>query len=121
MCPLGKAHVENINDIPRFEELFGFGKTEHASMFDSLGQPWEMLSRIGDYLRDTLEPRQLGQVHCQAVIEGDVFIGEGTLIEAGALICGPVWIGETAASATAQRCAVTSSLATAASSATPPS
>ena len=94
MFPLGKAHVENINDIPRFEELFGFGKTEHASMFDSLGQPWEMLSRIGAYLRDTLEPRQLGQVHSQAVIEGDVFIGEGTLIEAGALICGPVWIGE---------------------------
>ena len=62
-------------------------------MFDSLGQPWEVLPRIGAYLRDTLEPRQLGQAHSQAVIEGDVFIGEGTLIEAGALICGPVWIG----------------------------
>ena len=94
MCPLGKAHVENINDIPRFEDLFGFGKTEHVSLFGSLVQPWEVLSRIGAYLRDTLEPRQLGQVHSQAVIEGDVFIGEGTLIEAGALICGPVWIGK---------------------------
>ena len=77
----------------RSEDLFDLGQTEHASLFDSLGQPWEVLPRISGYLRDTLEPRQLGQAHSQAVIEGDVFIGEGTLIEAGALIRGPVWIG----------------------------
>ena len=93
MFPLGQAHVENVTDIPRSEDLFDLGKTEHASLFDSLGQPWEVLPRIGGYLRDTLEPRQLGQAHSQTVIEGDVFIGEGTLIEAGALIRGPVWIG----------------------------
>ena len=93
MFPLGQAHVENVTDIPRSEDLFDLGQTEHASLFDSLGQPWEVLPRIGGYLRDTLEPRQLGQAHSQAVIEGDVFIGEGTLIEAGALIRGPVWIG----------------------------
>ena len=85
--------MENVTDIPRSEDLFDLGKTEHASLFDSLGQPWEVLPRIGGYLRDTLEPRQLGQAHSQTVIEGDVFIGEGTLIEAGALIRGPVWIG----------------------------
>ena len=85
--------MENVTDIPRSEDLFGLGKTEHASLFDSLGQPWEVLPRIGGYLRDTLEPRQLGQAHSQSVIEGDVFIGAGPLIEAGALIRGPVWIG----------------------------
>ena len=93
MFPLGQAHVENVTDIPRSEDLFDLGQTEHASLFDSLGQPWEVRPRIGGYLRDTLEPRQLGQAHSQSVIEGDVFIGEGTVIEAGALIRGPVWIG----------------------------
>ena len=85
--------MESASDIPRAEELFDLGQTEHASLFDSLGQAWEVLPHIGDYLRDTLRAAQLGQAHGQAVIEGDVFIGEGTVIEAGALIRGPVWIG----------------------------
>ena len=78
MFPLGQAHVENVTDIPRSEDLFDLGQTEHVSLFDSLGQPWEVLPRISGYLRDTLEPRQLGQAHSQAVIEGDVFIGIST-------------------------------------------
>jgi len=85
--------MESATDIPRADELFDLGQTEHASLFDSLGQAWEVLPHIGDYLRDTLRAAQLGQAHDQAVIEGDVFIGEGTVIEAGALIRGPVWIG----------------------------
>ena len=85
--------MESASDIPRAEELFDLGQTEHASLFDSLGQAWEVLSHIGDYLHDTLRAAQLGQAHGQAVIEGDVFVGEGTVIEAGALIRGPVWIG----------------------------
>ena len=93
MFPLGQAHVENAPEIPRTEELFDLGQTEHASLFDSLGKPWQILPRLAGYLLDNLRPQQLGQAHGQAVIEGDVFIGEGTVIEAGALICGPVWIG----------------------------
>ncbi len=93
MFPLGQAHVENATDIPQTEDLFDLVQTEHASLFDSLGQPWEVLPRLADYLRDNLHPQQLGQAHGQAVIEGDVFIGEGTVVEPGALIRGPVWIG----------------------------
>ena len=85
--------MESAPDIPRADELFDLGQTEHASLFDSLGQAWKVLPHIGDYLRDTLRAAQLGQAHGQAVIEGDVFVGEGTVIEAGALIRGPVWIG----------------------------
>lgn len=85
--------MESATDIPRADELFDLGQTEHASLFDSLGQAWEVLPHIGDYLRDTLRAAQLGQAHGQAVIEGDVFVGEGTVIEAGALIRGPAWIG----------------------------
>ena len=93
MFPLGQAQVDSASDIPRTEDLFDLGQTDHASLFDSLGQPWQILPRLAGYLLDNLRPQQLGQAHGQAVIEGDVFIGEGTVIEAGALICGPVWIG----------------------------
>ena len=85
--------MDSASDIPRTEDLFDLGQTDHASLFDSLGQPWQILPRLAGYLLDNLRPQQLGQAHGQAVIEGDVFIGEGTVIEAGALICGPVWIG----------------------------
>ena len=85
--------MESAPEIPRTEELFDLGQTDHARLFDSLGQAWEALPRIGDYLRDNLRPQQLGQAHDQAVIEGDVFIGTGTVIEAGALVHGPAWIG----------------------------
>ena len=93
MFPLGQARMESAPEIPRTEELFDLGQTDHARLFNSLGQAWEALPRIGDYLRDNLRPQQLGQAHDQAVIEGDVFIGAGTVIEAGALVHGPVWIG----------------------------
>jgi len=93
LFPLGQAQVDSASDIPRTEDLFDLGQTDHASLFDSLGQPWQILPRLAGYLLDNLRPQQLGQAHGQAVIEGDVFIGEGTVIEAGVLICGPVWIG----------------------------
>ena len=93
MFPLGQAQVDSASDIPRTEDLFDLGQTDHASLFDSLGQPWQILPRLAGYLLDNLRPQQLGQAHGQAVIEGEVFIGKGTVIEAGVLICGPVWIG----------------------------
>ena len=85
--------MESGSGIPRTEDLFDLGQTDHTSLFGSLDQAWEVLPRISDYLRANLRPGQLGQSHRQAVVEGDVFIGAGTVIEAGALVQGPVWIG----------------------------
>ena len=85
--------MEFTCDIPRVEDLFDLSQTGHSSLFNSLGQAWDVFPRIGDYLRKNLRPRQLGQVNCHAFIEGDVFVGEGTVIEAGVQIRGPAWIG----------------------------
>ncbi len=85
--------MEFACDIPRVEDLFDLSQTGHSSLFNSLGQVWDVFPRIGDYLSKNLRPRQLGQVHCHAFIEGEVFVGEGTVIEAGVLISGPAWIG----------------------------
>ena len=93
MFPLDQAYMESGSGVPRTEDLFDLGQTDHTSLFGSLDQAWEVLPRISDYLRANLRPGQLGQSHRQAVVEGDVFIGAGTVIEAGALVQGPVWIG----------------------------
>ena len=79
--------------IPSVDELINLNETEHRELFREIRQPWDVLLRIEEYLRTNLRHEQNGQVHNQAVIQGDVYIGEGSIIEAGALICGPVRIG----------------------------
>ena len=53
----------------------------------------DLSSAVGQESSPKVFRDTFGQADGQAVIEGDVFIGEGTLIEAGALVHGPVWIG----------------------------
>jgi len=81
--------VDLVSQIPSVEDLFDFRHTEHGELFQSLDQAWEAVPRIAGYLASNLRPQQLGQ----AEIRGDVFVGEGTVIETGALVEGPAWIG----------------------------
>ena len=85
--------MESATEIPRVDELFDLCQTEHSELFQSLDQAWDVLLRLAGYLATNLRPQQLGQALGQAEIRGDVFIGDGTVIESGALIQGPVWIG----------------------------
>ncbi|MED6325977.1 MAG: hypothetical protein VYE14_01335 [Verrucomicrobiota bacterium] len=57
--------MEPATEIPKADELFDLRQKEHAELFQSLGQ---------------------------AEIRGNVFIGEGAVIESGALVQGPVWV-----------------------------
>ena len=85
--------MELASQIPNAEELFDLSQTEHGELFRSLGQVWEAVPSLAGYLASHLRPQQLGQALGQAEIRGDVHVGEGTVIETGALIQGPVWIG----------------------------
>lgn len=55
---------------------------------------WQPLDRLADFLQKNLKPanqaRLIGSVH----IEGNVQIGEGTVVEHGAVIKGPTIIGK---------------------------
>ena len=79
--------MEPATEIPKADELFDLRQTEHAELFQSLGQAWEVVPRIAGYLEANLRTQQLGQALGQAEIRGNIFIGEGALIQ------GPVWIG----------------------------
>ncbi len=68
--------------------------TIHGALFENGKPAWEVLPRIADYLKKTLNPALLGTVHPKAVVGDRVFIGDGTVVEAGAVIKGPAWIGK---------------------------
>ncbi len=68
--------------------------TIHGDLF-LLDQPvWSALSRIESYLKQHLKPAILGTVSPLAMVGDQVFLGVGSVVEAGAVIKGPAWIGE---------------------------
>jgi NDP-sugar pyrophosphorylase family protein len=68
--------------------------SEHRMLFENTVNVWEALSQIGSYLQFRLKPGIFGRLIGKPFISGAVFIGQGTVIEQGAMIKGPAWIGE---------------------------
>lgn len=62
-----------------------------------IGYPWDLLEANEVLLRRGFDADRLGEVSPLADVQGDVHIGKGTVVKAGAVIEGPVWIGEHAA------------------------
>jgi NDP-sugar pyrophosphorylase family protein len=74
-------------------DLLDLGQTPHPAVFDGCRYPWEALPRIGAFLQRHGRAGVRGQVSPAAVIEGEVWIGEGAVVEPHAFIRGPAWIG----------------------------
>jgi bifunctional UDP-N-acetylglucosamine pyrophosphorylase/glucosamine-1-phosphate N-acetyltransferase len=58
-----------------------------------IGRPWDILAANEILLKD-LQPQILGEVEPGAVLLGNVAVGRGSIVRAGAYIVGPVLIGE---------------------------
>jgi NDP-sugar pyrophosphorylase family protein len=69
-------------------------QTEHAHLFENLAQAWEILLTLHLRLADEIKPENQGTMIGHPVIGEKVFIGAGTVVEPGAYIKGPAWIGE---------------------------
>ena len=75
--------------IPSADELFNLNQTEHSALFHEIRETWSVLLRLGDYISSNLKKTELnGEIHDQAALQGDVSIGEGSIIEPEALIIG---------------------------------
>lgn len=74
-------------------DLFDLGQTEHAALFEGCDHAWAVLARLKDYLKARLRPGLHNRCEGTAYIGEQVFIGEGTVVEDGAMIKGPAIIG----------------------------
>lgn len=76
------------------KDLLDLQQTDHKKLFGDLTHPWEVLPKISAYLKNELKPKVLGKVAATAVIDENVFIDKGTVIEPYVYIKGPAWIGK---------------------------
>ena len=76
------------------EEFLDLSHTAHPKLFENQGYVWDALKQIASYLQFRLKPEVLGDLMGKPFISDAVFVGRGTVIEAGAVLKGPAWIGE---------------------------
>ena len=75
-------------------DLFELSETEHGRLFAGLEYSWDALKRLKEYLNLNLRPGLNNKCEGRAYIGKEVYIGEGTVVEDGAMIKGPAWIGK---------------------------
>ncbi len=80
------------------QNLFDLSQFAYADIFDDCEFVWNVLSKIKPYIEHqfsiTLKPEINTAISEGAFIEGDVYIGKGTIVEPGVLIYGPTIIGD---------------------------
>ena len=75
-------------------EYLDLSCTDHRALFENAANVWDALAQIPTYLQFRLKPGIHGRVIGKPFISSAVHIGQGTIIEQGAMIKGPAWIGE---------------------------
>lgn len=86
---------KKMNDLLRgMGNFFNLAEVPFQDLFDAAGYVWESLNKRDEYIRDNLKPNIDAAGRENVRIEGDVYIGEGTVIEPGAYIKGPTIIGK---------------------------
>lgn len=75
-------------------EFISLEHTAHGKLFENQRFVWDALKQIASYLQFRLKPAILGQLMGKPFISNTVFVGAGTIVEQGAVLKGPAWIGE---------------------------
>src|SRR6201995_3132960 len=75
-------------------EFLALEHTAHSKLFENQKYVWDALKQIASYLQFRLQPQVLGELIGKPFISDAVFIGAGTIIEQGAVLKGPAWIGQ---------------------------
>jgi NDP-sugar pyrophosphorylase family protein len=75
-------------------DLFDLAQTEHAKIFDGCDNAWDALKVLQKYVSANLRRELHNRCEGKVFIGNDVFIGEGTVVEDGAMIKGPAIIGK---------------------------
>src|ERR1039457_6301465 len=68
--------------------------TAHPKLFENTKEVWDALKQTATYLEFRLKPAVVGELLGKPFISNSVFVGRGTIVEQGAVLKGPAWIGE---------------------------
>lgn len=74
-------------------DLFDLTQTEHAALFDGCEFAWDALKKLKAYIEAHAKSDLRNKCEGVAYIGRNVIIGEGTVVEDGAMIKGPAIIG----------------------------
>lgn len=74
-------------------DFFDLKGQNHEELFAGVSHAWEVLPRIGAYLKKNLKNGSKAKLIGAPVIGENVHLGEGTIVEPGVYIRGPAWIG----------------------------
>jgi NDP-sugar pyrophosphorylase family protein len=74
-------------------DYLDLNQTDHAAIFHHVTQAWEVLPKLAAYLEEQLVPANFGRMIGDPMIGEEVYIGRDTVVEPGAYIKGPAWIG----------------------------
>jgi NDP-sugar pyrophosphorylase family protein len=75
-------------------EFLTLEQTAHAKLFENQKYVWDALKQIASYLQFRLKPAILGDLLGKPFISNQVYVGAGTIVEQGAVLKGPAWIGQ---------------------------
>jgi NDP-sugar pyrophosphorylase family protein len=74
--------------------FFDYSHFQHKGLVQESEPAWNILKKIHPYLNRILQPNNKAQIIGQPYIAPSVFIDEETIVEHGAVILGPAWIGK---------------------------
>lgn len=76
------------------EDLFDLTQTDHAAIFEGCEYAWDALKKVKFYIAGHIKPGLHHTPEGESFIGSQVQIGEGTVVEHGAMIRGPAIIGK---------------------------
>jgi len=79
-----------VTDTIRMAECYGF---VYDGFWMDVGRPWDLLD-ANEFRLKNMKKAVRGTVQPNAILEGEVNVGEGTLIRSGSYIIGPVTMGK---------------------------
>ncbi len=91
--PSVRGEIEVTSAVQVLAETTGFHVVRTRGYWLPTGYPWHLLDVNKYFLDHCLVPGIEGEVSDRATLSGAVFIGSGTVVRAGAVIDGPVYIG----------------------------
>ncbi|HYC34147.1 MAG TPA: DapH/DapD/GlmU-related protein, partial [Candidatus Paceibacterota bacterium] len=78
----------------KITDLFNLENSSHKELFSGIEYPWEIIAKLEVYIKNTLKKENKAKVFPTAFVGEEVELGEGTVVESGAVIFGPAIIGK---------------------------